>query len=78
MGSWESRSWGLKEGIFLSMKGVPHPEAEVGGVQKKSWHQGILLSFPRPQVYPPHSHSLSSYQVLSQEESVNVLSAFPE
>ncbi|XP_023613816.1 signal transducer and activator of transcription 6 isoform X7 [Myotis lucifugus] len=31
-----------------------------------------------PQVYPPHSHSIPSYQVLSQEESVNVLPAFPE
>lgn len=31
-----------------------------------------------PQVYPPHSHSIPSYQVLSQEESGNVLPAFPE
>ncbi|XP_028012100.2 signal transducer and activator of transcription 6 isoform X1 [Eptesicus fuscus] len=31
-----------------------------------------------PQVYPSHSHPIPSYQVLSQEESVNVLSAFPE
>ncbi|XP_015415281.1 PREDICTED: signal transducer and activator of transcription 6 isoform X6 [Myotis davidii] len=31
-----------------------------------------------PQGYPPHSHSIPSYQVLSQEESVNVLPAFPE
>ncbi|XP_005879072.1 PREDICTED: signal transducer and activator of transcription 6 isoform X2 [Myotis brandtii] len=31
-----------------------------------------------PQVYPPHSHSIPSYQVLSQEESVNVLPAFSE
>lgn len=31
-----------------------------------------------PQVYPSPSHSILSYQVLSQEESVNVLPAFPE
>lgn len=31
-----------------------------------------------PQVYPPHSHSIPSYQVLSQEEPVNVLPAFAE
>uniref|UniRef100_A0A9L0RPG1 Signal transducer and activator of transcription n=1 Tax=Equus caballus TaxID=9796 RepID=A0A9L0RPG1_HORSE len=31
-----------------------------------------------PQVYPPHSHSMPSYQGLSREESVSVLPAFPE
>lgn len=31
-----------------------------------------------PQVYPPHSHSMSSYQALPREESVNVLPAFQE
>ncbi|XP_036885888.1 signal transducer and activator of transcription 6 isoform X3 [Sturnira hondurensis] len=31
-----------------------------------------------PQVYPPHSHSIPSFQALPREESVNVLPAFQE
>lgn len=31
-----------------------------------------------PQVYPPHSHAIPSYQALPQEESVSVLPAFSE
>ncbi|KAM5254274.1 signal transducer and activator of transcription 6 isoform 2-T6 [Hipposideros larvatus] len=31
-----------------------------------------------PQVYPPHSHSIPSYQALPPEESVNVLRSFQE
>ncbi|XP_076967237.1 signal transducer and activator of transcription 6 isoform X2 [Tamandua tetradactyla] len=31
-----------------------------------------------PQVYPPHPHSISSYQALSPEEPVNVLPPFQE
>lgn len=76
MGGWGSWHWG-PEGIFISMKGIPHPEAGVRGVQK-DWHQGFLLSFPRPQVYPQHSHSIPSYSALPREESVNVLPAFQE
>lgn len=78
MGRWETWHGGLKEGIFLSMKGISHPQAGAGGVQEKDWHPAVLLSFPRPQVYPPHSHSMSSYQALPREESVNVLRAFQE
>lgn len=78
MGSWESWRWGLKEGIFLSMKGIPRSEVGGGGVQEKGWHQRVLLSFPRPQVYPPHSHSIPSFQALPREESINVLPAFQE
>lgn len=36
---------------------------------------GGLLSFPRPQVYPPHAHS---YPALPLEESVSVLPTFQE
>lgn len=75
MGSWESWHWELKQGTFLSVKGIPYLEAGARGVQEKGWHQRDLLSFPRSQVYPPHSHSMPSYQTLSRED---MLSTFQE
>lgn len=75
MGIWESWCCRPKQGIFLSVRGIPIPKVWCLGEQLAS---ECLLSFPRPQVYPPHPHSILPYQGLPQEESVNVLPAFQE
>ena len=37
---------GAEVGNFLSLKGVPHLEAGIWGVQEKGWHQGSAF-FPQ-------------------------------